>query len=363
MKILFRVDANLKIGSGHLMRAMTLATEAQRRGWKTCFVLRDADVYTLELVKSSGSDYHVFVSNTDGKHKNADNLLHSDWLSVSQETDANDTLGVVSEFEPDWIVIDHYALDIKWISIIKKIKSKILVVDDLGDRNLICDLLLNQNLGAQLAQYRGKVSENCRLLLGPKYALLRNEFSQYRAKNLAFPYHGKVHKVLITMGGADEDDYTQKTLKVLEKSNNAEKCVFTVVTGGSYPHTDTLKYFLKSSRLNVSVLSKISNMAEIMSDTDLCIGAAGSTSWERCCLGIPSITFSIAANQIAIAKQLSEKSISIYSNLEKLRLDFDRFFEEPNNYLQRNLSLNASRICDGLGTSRVVSEMECCFEN
>ena len=145
MKILFRVDANLKIGSGHLMRAMTLATEAQRRGWKTCFVLRDADAYTLELVKSSGSDYHVFVSNTDGKHKNADNLLHSDWLSVSQETDANDTLGVVSEFEPDWIVIDHYALDIKWISIIKKIKSKILVVDDLGDRNLICDLLLNQN--------------------------------------------------------------------------------------------------------------------------------------------------------------------------------------------------------------------------
>ena len=97
-------------------------------------------------------------------------------------------------------------------------------------------------------------------------------------------------------------------------------------------------------------------MAEIMSNSDLCIGAAGSTSWERCCLGQPTITFSIADNQVEIAEQLSKKNIAIYSNLSNLLEDFDQFFGSSGKELQRVLITNSLLICDGFGAPRVIEE-------
>ena len=104
-------------------------------------------------------------------------------------------------------------------------------------------------------------------------------------------------------------------------------------------------------------------MAELMSKSDLCIGAAGSTSWERCCMGQPTITFSIANNQREIAEQLSQRNVAIYSDLSYLLVDFEQFFDISGKKLQRALSKNSRQICDGLGVSRVVAELEKKFEN
>ena len=141
------------------------------------------------------------------------------------------------------------------------------------------------------------------------------------------------------------------------------KCEFTVVVGGSYPHTKNLYEFLKTSKLKVSVLSNVENMAQIMSKSDLCIGAAGSTSWERCCLGLPTITFTIADNQIEIAEQLGQKKVAVYSDLSNLIIDFERFFDRSGKELQRSLIANSYQICDGLGVPRVLAELEKKFEN
>ena len=104
-------------------------------------------------------------------------------------------------------------------------------------------------------------------------------------------------------------------------------------------------------------------MAEIMTNSDLCIGAAGSTSWERCCLGQPTITFAIANNQTEIAKELSQRNVAIYSNINNLLENFEQFFDVSGKELQRVLSMNSRQICDGFGASRVVEELEKKYEN
>ena len=104
-------------------------------------------------------------------------------------------------------------------------------------------------------------------------------------------------------------------------------------------------------------------MAEIMSKSDLCIGAAGSTAWERCCLGLPTITLVIADNQREIAEQLSQRNEAIYSNLSNLLVDFEQFFDISGKELQRALITNSRQICDGLGVSRVIAALEKKFEN
>ena len=236
MKILFRVDASYQIGTGHIIRCLTLANEAKQKGWISRIILREPAAHIVELIESHGHEVKGFVSSTQAKIKRVNNTAHGHWLSVSQEADAMAFLEVVNEFQPDWIIVDHYALDATWLCIVKKSITKILVLDDLGDRDLICDLLLDQNLGADAEKYDGRAPGNPTLLLGPSFALLRREFREWRERSLKERLARTVENVLITMGGVDAKDYTLRVLKELTKSKYAKNCMFTVIIGGSYPH-------------------------------------------------------------------------------------------------------------------------------
>ena len=160
------------------------------------------------------------------------------------------------------------------------------------------------------------------------------------------------------MGGVDISNYTLRVLKELVKSQHANTCFFTIVIGASYPYTSSLSEFIATSNLQVTVLSDVNNMAELMSESDLCIGAAGSTSWERCCLGLPTIAIAVANNQEEIAQELHKSSSAIRSNLESLVTNFDRFFKISGQDLVKKLSKNASLVCDGLGAHRVLEQLE-----
>jgi UDP-2,4-diacetamido-2,4,6-trideoxy-beta-L-altropyranose hydrolase len=356
------VDASRDIGTGHVMRCLAVANEAKRRDWKCIFVLRDPEDGIVKYINSFDHRVKKLIS-ADGDKTTYNPTAHGDWLPVSQTQDANETFKVICELDPDWIIVDHYALDATWLSIVEKPNAKILVIDDLGDRELICDVLLDQNLGASAEKYHGKLPSNCQLLSGPTFALLRSEFKDWRERSLEGRLNRNVKYILITLGGVDAENHTLQILKEISKSDHAMKCEFTVVVGGAYPHTKNLYEFLQTSKLKVSVLSNVENMAQIMSESDLCVGAAGSTSWERCCLGLPTITFTIADNQIQIAEQLSQKKVAIYSDLSNLIIDFERFFDVSGKELQRCLSTNSAQICDGLGVPRVLSELEKKFEN
>ena len=360
-KILLRLDASREIGTGHVMRCLALANEAKQRDWECIFVLRDPEDGIVEYITSF--DHRVKkLTSADGEKITYNATAYGDWLPVSQTQDANETVEVIYDLEPDWIIVDHYALDAIWLSFVEKTNAKILVIDDLGDRELICDVLLDQNLGASAEKYDGKLPINCQLLLGPTFALLRGEFKDWRERSLEGRLDRSVENILITMGGVDAENYTLKVLKEITKSEYAKNCAFTVVVGRSYPHINSLNAFLQASRLNVSVLSNVKNMAEIMSESDLCIGAAGSTSWERCCLALPTISLAIADNQIEIAEQLGKKNVAIYSNISNLLRNFEQFFDFSGKELQRALNANAPKICDGLGTLRVLEVLEKKFE-
>lgn len=357
------MDGSNEIGTGHVMRCLALTNKAKQHGWECVFVLRDPEYEIVKFIVSCGHKVKKLLSLAEGETISSNELAHSHWLPVSQIQDASETINLIHNLKPDWIIVDHYALDATWLSIVKGSNASIMVIDDLGDRNLICDILLDQNLGASAEKYDGKLPSNCRLLLSPTFALLRSEFSEWRERSLEGRIDRNVENILITMGGADAENYTLQILKEIKKSKYAKKCVFTVIIGGAYPHTNILNEFVNSSGLTISVSSNVKNMAEIMNNSDLCIGAAGSTSWERCCLGLPTITVAIANNQRKIAEQLSQRNVAIYSNLSNLLVDFEQFFDISGKELQRVLSTNSRQICDGLGVSRVVAELEKKFEN
>ena len=345
------------------MRCLALANEARQRGWECTFVLRDPESDIVKLITSFDHKINKLVSLDHDANIISNMTAHSSWLPVSQSQDANETADIIHILKPNWIIVDHYSLDATWLEIVKNSYAKILVIDDIGDRDLICDLLLNQNLGASAEKYDGKVPINCNFLFGPTFALLRSEFRDWRERSFSGRLDRNIENILITMGGSDAENYTLLVLKEITKSKYAKNCRFTVILGLSYPHSKALNEFIDSSGLNISILSKVKNMAEIMSNSDLCIGAAGSTSWERCCLGQPTITFSIADNQVEIAEQLSKKNIAIYSNLSNLLEDFDQFFGSSGKELQRVLITNSLLICDGFGAPRVIEELEKKFEN
>ena len=355
------MDASRDIGTGHVMRCLAVANEAKRRDWECIFVLRDPDDGIVKYINSFDHRVKELIS-ADREKTTYHTTAHGDWLPVSQTQDANETLKLICELDPDWIIVDHYALDATWLSIVEKSNAKILVIDDLGDRELICDVLLDQNLGASAEKYHGKLPSKCQLLLGPTFALLRSEFKDWRERSLEGRLNRNVENILITMGGVDTDNYTLRTLIELTKSKYAKTCVFTVVIGSSYPHTDALHEFVEEKKLRISVLSNVKNMAEIMSKSDLCIGAGGSTSWERCCLGLPTISFAIADNQIGVLAELEKEICTIISDLEKISSDFEKLLSEEHSQQLKKLSLNSSKVTDGNGIKLLLERLDQPFD-
>lgn len=355
------MDASRDIGTGHVMRCLAVANEAKRRDWECIFVLRDPEDGIVKYINSFDHRVKELIS-ADGEKTTYNTPAHGDWLPVSQTQDANETFEVTCELDPEWIIVDHYALDATWLSIVEKSNAKILVIDDLGDRELICDVLVDQNLGASAEKYHGKLLSNCQLLLGPTFALLGSEFKDWRERSLEGRLNRDVENILITMGGVDTDNYTLRTLSEVAKSEYAKKCVFTIVIGSLYPHKDALHEFVEETKLRISVLSNIKNMAEIMSKSDLCIGAGGSTSWERCCLGLPTISFAIADNQIGVLAELEKETCTIISDLEKISSDFEKLLSEEHSQQLKKLSLNSSKVTDGNGIKLLLERLDQSFD-
>ena len=260
-------------------------------------------------------------------------------------------------------MVDHYALDTTWHDKVGRRSIKILAIDDLADRKLSCNLLVNQNLGFNKKSYAGLVTPCTQYLLGPEYAILRPEFGILR--NSAKIHRGKnlIKKVLVSMGGADANDYTFKTLLQLSDSNIAASCEFIVVTGPAYKNLSRLIKLSQTSKLTITIEHNIENMAELMLEADLCIGASGSTNWERCCLGLPTIIITIAQNQVQIAKALEDFGAVIYSSLINLRKDFELFLMDVNKSRYLDISKKATALCDGLGATKVIKMMEDFNEN
>ena len=358
LRIVFRVDASSQIGTGHVMRCITLANSLVKQGAMIRFVARHMPEHLQALIKSYGFELSLLSSAIGNEQLDevVNELGHAQWLGVSQLSDAEDAVNSLKDKSWDWLIVDHYALDICWEKTLRNSVSKIMVIDDIADRSHDCDILLDQNYYTDMPlRYQNKVPSHCRLLLGPKYALLRDEFIEAR-KNLQAK-DGVVKRVLVFFGGVDSYNYTGKAIQALSALSEYKLDV-DVVIGASHPKKDEVINSCKLYDYHCHV--QTNKMAELMAGADLVIGAGGAATWEKFCLGLPSITLPTADNQI---KQLNDLAANGYcyviqssqNMLNTYKLHIKAVIENPN--LTSFLAKNCMTLVDGLGVARITTAL------
>ncbi|HSW11250.1 MAG TPA: UDP-2,4-diacetamido-2,4,6-trideoxy-beta-L-altropyranose hydrolase [Solimonas sp.] len=358
-RIVIRVDSSMGIGSGHLMRCLTLATALQDQGHAVCVVCRPLPGHLSRLVEERGLQLRLLPP-ADGAGWGADAALpaHAAWLGTSWQLDAEQTVAAIAEAPVDWLIVDHYALDARWERALRAHARQIMVIDDLADRPHDCDLLLDHNLGGlEAGRYEGLLPPACVKLMGPRYALLRPEFASARA---ARPQHdGSLHRILLFMGGADPGNESAKALQAFRQIEDSTLAIDLVI-GAANPHAASLQA-LAAADARVSCHYPARDMGELMVAADLAIGAGGVTQIERCVAGLPSLLISVADNQVEGCRLMARRGAAWYAGPSE-QVDADtlaaglRQLAAAPDWLA-HMADSARALADGLGTSRIVAAM------
>ena len=363
MNVSFRVDASIEIGAGHVMRCLTLAEALREHGARARFLCRAQPGDLIETIRERGFAVDALRGDVDGATAAlgaARAPAHAAWLGADWLTDARETQSLLADAALDWLIVDHYALDAQWERELRGGCRRLMVIDDLADRPHDCDLLLDQNLGRVAGDYENLIPRSCVVLAGPRYALLRPEFARLRAYSLRRRVEPKLENILVTMGGVDRANVTGAVLSALSECRLPEDIVVKVVMGPTAPWLEDVRAAAARAPWKTNVLVDVREMAQLMADSDLAIGAAGGTSWERCCLGLPTLVFALADNQLPIARALAGTGAAIEVELDQKGSCADlcrplALMMEGDELIIRKMSEAASVVVDGRGTDRVVS--------
>lgn len=360
--IAFRADASLQIGTGHVMRCLTLADALRERGGNCSFVCRPHQGHLLDLIAQRGHQALALPELQEGAQTKNNSPEHAHWLGTDWTTDAQYTQQALIAHkggEPvAWLVVDHYALDARWEEALRPQAKRIMVIDDLADRPHDCDLLLDQNLGRSKQDYFGLLKGETSALVGPHYALLRPEFAALRAQSLTRRQNNPLlRRLLVTMGGVDKDNATGQVLAALQNCNLPLDLRITVVMGPHAPWLAQVRAQAAQMPWRTEVLVGVNNMAQLMAESDLAIGAAGSTSWERCCLGVPTLMLVLATNQIEAARAIEGTNaawtLSMGDDLtENMKQALSKLSDGS---VLMSISAAASGVCDGSGSDRIAN--------
>jgi len=338
------------MGSGHLIRCISLADELRRRGVRTRFIARYIPrALEVEILRRG----HVVARLPVSLVPDPNLTGYARWLGVRPETDARETAGALAVSDGvDWLVYDHYALDAHWSRIARGRSNRVLAIDDLADRTHECDLLLDQTPCADsAARYACLVPDSCGQLLGPRYALVRGEF--LAARTAARIRSDGIRSILVALGAFPEEGCLATILQALGRVVKSDSISVNVI--GETQHSAARYDF------NLKFRGFVQHPAQLLLSSDLAIGGAGTSAWERCCLALPSVMFVIADNQQLTAEGLANSGCAI--NLGSLSSVAIRVLSEVVDSLIRDparvseMSNRASDLVDGLGAARVADEM------
>lgn len=334
---IFCVRASSLIGGGHVMRCLVLAERLSECGWQCDFVCTPTTSVTVPALLQSG--FSVFEHDQSQYEQTA--------ALICTAPDGCDLL-----------IIDDYKIDRNFEKRCRPWAKRIMVIDDLADRPHDCDVLMDQTLGRNKDDYSSLVPAHAQLLLGADFALLRPEFSQYR--NVAVKHrieNSKSVHVLVSIGMMDNTNATAKVLAGIEESNVGAEV--SVVLASSAPHLDDVKARLKSMSRVTHLHVDHAMVWDLMAHSDLAIGAAGSTTWERCCLGLPCLMIVTADNQVEVARAMeSSGAAKVLGRIDDLStaLMADCIRETCSDVAGLlDMSKKAMMICDGKGVSRVLN--------
>lgn len=343
-RVAMRADASVQIGTGHVMRCLSLAAVLREQGSHVVFLCRDIDGHLCDLIAERG---HTVLR-----------LPRSEELKLDWKIDAQQSLAALDKAGEaiDWLLVDHYQLDARWESRLRALASKLMVIDDLADRPHDCDMLLDQNLSEAMEQrYEKRVLPSCRQLLGPKFALLRREFVD--ALRTLQPRSGALRRVLVFFGGSDPGNETAKVLEAIRHLDRLTLQV-DVVVGSSNPHHAEIARMCRELP-GAHYHFQVDNMAELMAGADVAIGAGGTTTWERCCLGLPALVTILADNQVDLTETVAKRGAIVNLGWAD-QLSVDDYAHAvaaltPAQLLQ--MSVCAMELVDGKGTERVAQAL------
>ena len=357
MNVAFRTDASLAMGTGHVMRCLALAEVLRSRGTTVRFVCREHAGHLIHLIEEHGLPVLRLPRPAAGAPP-ASSSGYGAWLGVTQAQDAQETAAGLQGEKPDWMVVDSYALDVDWETHMRPRVGKLMVLDDLADRVHDCDVLLDQNYSDKGTRYRDRVPKRCQQLLGPRYALLRQEF---RARRRTLRAHcGKVEKVAVFFGGSDPDNVSRTALEALSVPGLRHLEVDLVV-GTNNPRRNELEK-LAAARPRAHIHGPLPDLAALMGAADLGVGAGGITTWERMCLGLPSVIVSIADNQRLASQALAQAHLVRYAGhrtevgAARLALLLQQLVGDSSTLSE--FSLQGQLLVDGLGAARVAEVLQ-----
>ena len=309
MRVLFRTDASLTIGSGHLMRCLTLARALRLQGHQIWFACRQHPGHLNTLIETEGFPVLALA-----EIQTPPVAGYAAWLGASETEDAAAVQKTIAQNPAtathpfDWLVIDHYGLGETFSQQMRSVCNAILQIDDLANRRYDCDVLLDQNLVPGLTQrYQGLLPAECQPLLGPSFALLRPEFARFAPDSRQFPTTFSAQspaRLLVFFGGSDAQNFTALTINALQQLQDCH-WLADIVIGQANPHRLLLQQLCAQDR-RLTLLVQTPGMAGLMAAADLMIGAGGATHWERACLGLPAVVVALADNQLVTTAYLAE---------------------------------------------------------
>lgn len=335
MIIFFRLDASDKIGNGHYVRCMTLAKLLLKQKLIIVFICADVSEIICHQIVSEG----IILEKTEPFK---DELI-----------DAKNVIRVLNNYPKGLIIIDHYKLNISWHENVSSYVHKIIVLDDMANRNFFCHLLVNSGFFNKKV-YKSLIPDSCELLLGPDYVILKPEYQQYKKNRL----NDQIKRVLIFMGGADTKNVTTKIIEAFVDSK-FEAIKFDVVIGTNNSKLRQIEKLIES-KSNFTKYHNRPHLADLMYEADFAIGAGGNSVWERICIGLPCAVITLSENQIFLTNKLHNYNLVNYIG------HFDQVtVEDIRQFLNREILTggirkqfaNAIKLCDGLGADRIVKKI------
>ena len=348
MRVIIRTDASAQIGGGHMMRCLAIANALRDRGAQVAFVMARTPGW-LEKVHDEG--FRVFPITPTSHEPDPDGPVHAPWLCAPWQEDAQATALAVQQVTADWLIWDHYGLDARWVAMVRAARAglRIMAIDDLDDRPLGSDVLLDQTALDPAPRTHPALAE----LRGPCFATLRPEFAALRAaKPVGGPQDRQARRVLVTLGLADGVGLVPDIAAVLAQMPGLK----VDIVMGSGAQTLAQTQALSAVHGNLALHVDTPDMAKLMAQADLCIGAGGMTSWERCALGLGTLLVPIAPNQEGVAQALVRRGAVALLDLQAAR-DPVALKDAILHALEAapKLGRAASALCDGRGTDRVLA--------
>lgn len=336
------------------MRCLTLADALRDHGIQCYFICRAHEGHLLDLIAQRGYQVVSLPLVEANLESTPPNSSYAAWLGADLTRDAEQTCEAMGKKTVDWLIVDHYAIDRRWEETMRTTCKRIMVIDDLANRCHDCDILLDQNLGRKPADYKALVSESCNILAGAEYALLRPDFARFRGIT---PLRQTMNRILIFFGGSDSSNETLKALRGILMAKRQLKV--DVVIGAQNPHRFEIEKIIYEHQETFKLHVQTERMAELMANADLAIGAAGSASWERCCLKLPSLLCVLADNQAWIAQKLNDlgAAISLGESNKLQPADYANALTGLSQPVLNKLSEKSGALVDGAGVNRAIEHL------